>query len=220
MSVYATTPAFADRRPHPRTLALIVAGHAALIAAVMAVKMDLPERILNPPIVVTLIPNPEPPPPPPPTQAREKPATQPLPQQPTHQVQLPIPNQDSIETTEIPNPFPLPQRQVVEPQGAGAQPLPAPVRTGPRFATSASEQRPPYPESKRRLAEEAVLKLRLSIDDRGRIVAVEPVGRADPAFLQSARRHIIAHWRYKPAMENGRPITSSMVIRLRFQLDG
>jgi hypothetical protein len=46
------------------------------------------------------------------------------------------------------------------------------------------------------------------------------VGRADRAFLDAARRHLIAHWRYQPATEDGRTITSSLTITLRFQLDG
>ena len=116
----------------------------------------------------------------------------------------------------LPGPPSLPG---VQPSGPGPQVVADPVRTGPRFATSASELRPPYPEAKRRLEEEAVLKLRLSIDPRGRITAVEPVGSADPAFLQSARRHIIAHWRYTPATEDGRAVASSTVITLRFELD-
>ena len=218
MSVYAPTPGFADRRPHPRTLMLIVAGHAALIAAVMAAKMDLPQRILHRPLVVDLIPIPKPPPPPQP-EVIPKTATQPLPHEPIRQIQIPIPDQHVIDTTSTLSEFPLIQGPVVEPQRPIALPVPEPVRTGPRFATPPSELRPPYPESKRRLAEEAVLKLRLSIDDRGRITSVEPVGSADPAFLQSARRHIIAHWRYKPAMEGDRAVNSSTVITLRFELD-
>ena len=95
----------------------------------------------------------------------------------------------------------------------------APVRVGPRFATPADAVRPPYPPSKIASDEEAVLKLKLSIDPRGRVVAVEPVGRADPAFLAAARRHLLAHWRYKPATEDGRAIASSTVITLRFQLN-
>jgi protein TonB len=79
--------------------------------------------------------------------------------------------------------------------------------------------RPPYPPSKIRSEEEALLTLRLSIDPRGRVVAVEPLGRTDPAFLAAARRHLIAHWRYSPATEDGRAIASSTVITLRFQLD-
>jgi protein TonB len=215
MTVYAPTPGFVDHRPHPRTLILIVAGHAALIAAVMAAKMDLPQRIFDPPTVVTLIPEPTPPPPEP--QVVQKPAAQTLPREPIQHVQIPIPNQDVLQTTEVLNDLPL--GPLVEPQGPVTQPLPEPVRTGPRVATPASELRPPYPESKRRLQEEAVLKLRLSINERGRITAVQPIGSADPAFLESARRHIIAHWRYKPAMEGDRAIASSTVISLRFELD-
>jgi protein TonB len=64
-----------------------------------------------------------------------------------------------------------------------------------------------------------VLKLRLTIDPNGRVVAVEPLNRADPVFLQAARRHLLAHWRYKPAMEDGRAVMSTTVITLRFQLD-
>jgi len=52
------------------------------------------------------------------------------------------------------------------------------------------------------------------------VVAVDPVGRADPVFLAAARRHLIKNWRYRPASEDGRAIGSSLVITLRFQLDG
>ena len=97
---------------------------------------------------------------------------------------------------------------------------PAPVRTGPRFMTPPSAVRPPYPESKISSEEEATLRLRLAIDERGRVIRVDPVGAADPAFLAAARRHLIARWRYQPATEDGRAVVSTTVITLRFQLDG
>ena len=93
------------------------------------------------------------------------------------------------------------------------------TRTGPRFATPDSDIRPPYPESKRALEQEAVLRLRLSIDERGRVIAVDPVGKADATFLAAARRHILKAWRYKPAMEGDKAIPSSTVITLQFELD-
>jgi protein TonB len=46
------------------------------------------------------------------------------------------------------------------------------------------------------------------------------VGSADRAFLEAARRHLLARWRYKPATEGGRTVGSSTVITLRFQLEG
>ena len=79
--------------------------------------------------------------------------------------------------------------------------------------------RPPYPDSKRRSEEEAALRLRLSIDERGRVTAVEPIGAADPEFLAAARAHLLRFWRYKPATEDGRAVATSMVITLRFQLE-
>jgi protein TonB len=85
--------------------------------------------------------------------------------------------------------------------------------------TPDSALRPPYPNDKLRLEEEATLRLRLSIDAHGRVTAVEPVGRADASFLEAARRHIVRAWRYKPAMENGVAVPSVMVINLSFRLE-
>lgn len=65
-----------------------------------------------------------------------------------------------------------------------------------------------------------MLRLKLTIDARGRVIAVEPVGRTDPAFLDAARRHLLAHWRYKPATAKGQAVASSAVITLRFELNG
>jgi protein TonB len=79
--------------------------------------------------------------------------------------------------------------------------------------------RPPYPESKLANEEEAVLHLRLGIAADGRVTSVEPVGRADPVFLDAARRYLIAHWRYSPATVDGRAVASTEVITLSFRLD-
>ncbi len=65
-----------------------------------------------------------------------------------------------------------------------------------------------------------MLTLRLTIDERGRVVAVTPLGRADPAFLDAARRHLLAHWRYRPASEGGRAIASSATVTLHFEING
>ncbi len=94
-----------------------------------------------------------------------------------------------------------------------------PVRLAARFATPDSAVKPPYPLDKRRAEEEATLRLKLSIDERGRVTAVEPIGAADPSFLEAARRHILRAWRYKPATEDGLAVPSSTVINLSFRLE-
>jgi protein TonB len=94
-----------------------------------------------------------------------------------------------------------------------------PVRLAARFATPSNAIKPPYPLDKRRAEEEATLRLRLSIDERGRVTAVEPIGPADASFLAAARRHILRAWRYKPAMEDGMAVPSSTVVNLSFRLE-
>jgi len=205
-------------RSAPHAMLGIMVAHIAVIAAVMSAKLDLPERIQRTITHTYNVPLPPPP--------REPERTQEPPKQSKAVIDRPItlvpllqPDADPIDTT--PTPVPLPGDLVgpgVDPK-PGLRPIPASVLVGPRFATPAGLVRPPYPPSKISSEEEAVLKLRLSIDVGGRVVSVEPVGPVDRAFLDAARRHILARWRYKPAIEDGRAVASSTVITLRFELD-
>ncbi len=211
--------AIAGRRPAPHALLVIVVGHIALIAAVMSARMDLPERIFHRPTVVTPIPIPVPPPPEPQPRAEPQ-ATNSAPSPVPPLVPIAQPSNDPIIASQVPaQPGPIIGPAVIPQPSPVPLPQPPVVRVGPRFATPPSAVRPPYPPSKIASGEEASLKLRLSIDERGRVVAVEPVGNADPAFLSAARRHLLARWRYRPATEGGRAIASSTVISLRFELD-
>jgi protein TonB len=213
---YAVETRPARRKASPSTLALIIAGHAALILAVLNARTAVPERPRDPPIIVDTIKPPDDPAPIPPKL---------LERADTLRTPRPIPLDRPVEII----PVPLPDRPIDVglppiPPGPdiGATPIDPPkpiVRVGPKAATPDHALRPPYPEAKRRLAQEAVLRLRLSIDERGRVRAVEPLGAADPMFLASARSHLIRNWRYSPAMEGGRPVPSSLVITLRFELD-
>jgi protein TonB len=206
----------AQRHSAPHVMLAIIAGHIALIAAVMSAKMDLPERIRDITKVELIPVPPDPPRNVPPPKQTPKPADSRIDRMPTI-VPVPQPRLDQVDPTPIPS---LPDVQHLPNPEPRIAPVPAPVRVGPRFATPPDAVRPPYPASKIQGGEEAVLKLKLSIDARGRVVSVEPVGRADPAFLAAARRHLLAHWRYKPATEDGRAIASSTTITLRFELEG
>ena len=215
----ASRPVTAVRKSSPNVLLAIIAGHVALLAVVMSAKMELPPRIIDPPIIVDWIRPVEPPPP-----------------NPVHPVARPQPGPSNPNHATPIRPLPLPDPGLggpttVDPGPTGpvnSMPIPDPlppthlpgVTIGVRLVTPSAELRPPYPGVKLASEEEAVLKLRLTIDPNGRVVAVEPVGRADPVFLEAARRHLLAHWRYKPAMQDSRAITSTTVITLRFQLDG
>lgn len=221
MSVYAPTPGFVDQRRHPRALLMIVGVHAVVIAAVMTAKMDLPRRIIDRPIKIDWI-DPVSPPPPEPTPQPPKPhrSTASAVDQTPPVVPVSRPPDQTLDQTPVRDP-----RPIVGPSAdAGPIAIPGPitesVRVAARFATPDWLVKPPYPADKQRLEEEATLKLRLTIDALGRVIAVEPIGRADPSFLQAARRHLMAKWRYKPATEDGQPVPSSTVITLRFELEG
>jgi protein TonB len=213
----ASAPRTAERSPSPNAMLAIVAAHVALVALVMSAKLDIPIHINGKPIEVTWIDPVEPPPPNPPVQRTPHPQPGPTALEPEVPVP-PSPGPTLTPTPPLPNPGPF-----VSPSGdllPLPTPTPAPVRIAAQLLTPSSELRPPYPPSKLAAEEEASLRLSLSIDERGRVVAVEPVGRADPVFLAAARRYMLAHWRYKPASEGGRAVASTIVITLKFQLDG
>lgn len=216
----ANRPRVGASRSSPNTLLFVACGHIALLAVAMSVKMALPPRVTDPPTPFIRISVQKPPPPRPvdhrqaqrPTEPTEQPALQPP--MPTAGPQVPLDPNPSLgpPATADPGPVPLPPLPFPPPQPVG-------VSRAAQLLTPVTDLRPPYPQTKLLAGEEATLKLRLTIDESGRVVAVDPVGRADPVFLSAARRHLLAHWRYKPAMKDGRVVPSSIVISLRFELD-
>jgi protein TonB len=218
-----------QRKLSPTALTLIVSAHAVALALLVSARIEVSGP---PPVIKTWVEHiplpPEPVPPPPPPKLEPAPRT-PAPQpsnltQPEPLIDTPTaaPTVDfgPPTTAIVPDIGPVLQTPLRPLPPVLDPPKPAPpVRVAARFNTPADLLRPPYPEGKRQGEEEATLRLRLSIDARGRVTSVEPVGQADPEFLASARRHLVRHWRYQPATENGRPVATTLVITLRFQLE-
>ncbi len=213
MLAYAPRP---DRqRLSPTALTLIIVGHIAAIGAVMSARMAV-EHHRDPPLVIDTIRIPEPPKPvdpqpPKPNQPRTSTLDQPHSIVPPRDPTVPV-------TTDL---RPLPP--LGETIGTGTAPIPVPVdppifRSGPHLATAPAALRPPYPASKRESGDEASLRLKLTIDARGRVIAVDPIGRVDATFFEAARRHILRAWRYQPAMEGSKAVPSTSIITLRFEL--
>jgi protein TonB len=212
------------RRPNVvdrKTLTIIVLGHAVLLAAILTARPDLIVDGRTPPTKIYNVDVPPPPMPVPPNPTVETPPSP----QPSF---MPVPPAivDMVPTVPIvpfdPGPV-LPPGGSIAGSGPGAMPIDPPprlpVRIATRLLTSGEALKPPYPNSKLRLEQEATLRLRLSIDAGGRVIAVDPVGAADPEFLAAARRHIIRSWRYKPAREDGVPVATTTVVTLAFRLD-
>ena len=219
----ASRPATVERRPYPNALLAIIALHVAALAAVMSAKMDIKKVLPVTPIDIFAVPEPDDPPPPSePVRTPAQPQSQDAPvkvTQPDRQVDILLPQDPTLPSGGSVGPA-TPTREVAVNIPPYRPPVPHIVKLGPTLLTSGDDLKPPYPSSKLITEEEASLTLRLAIDERGRVVGVQPVGRVDRVFLEAARRHLIANWRYRPASEDGRPMASSAVITLRFQLDG
>jgi protein TonB len=202
---------------------LIIGAHVAAVAVAMSAKFAIEQTQAPTPTYVENIPLPEVPPEPVlPKQDSNVATPKSSPYVPPVSLPRPPIAGPDIGTTTQPN---IPSGTAVGtdmPATPVLRPLPPliePVRLGPRLATPSTELRPPYPSSKLDSEEEAALRLRLSIDERGRVIEVEPVGSVDAAFFNAARRHLIAKWRYQPATVDGRAIASTTVITLRFELE-
>lgn len=221
MLAYLANDRPAARRTSPRTLALVVGSHAALLALVLTARGELPGMPSFTETDVIFVDPVEPPLPPPPALA--PPSASPSSMIDTPPLIVPVPQP-------MPQPLDhgLPTTYVAPFAGDAMVPLPTPfvvpqpaavIRKAARFATPADDVRPPYPETMRRLGEEASLRLALEVDSRGRVISVEPVGKVDPLFLDAARRHILRRWRYQPATEDGVGIASRITVTLKFELE-
>ncbi|MDQ3077492.1 MAG: TonB family protein [Pseudomonadota bacterium] len=222
MLAYAPNNRSAARAGSARTLLLVVAGHAVLLALVLTARGHVAERLPFTETDITFIDPVAPPPPPPPEPSQPRSYTRSRVDTPTVIVPIPQPAPPALDrgppiadptpfigNAIVPQPVPLP----LDP------PTPVIVRKAARFITPADDIPPPYPQVKRESEQEATLRLSLAIDVRGRVTSVEPVGATDPLFLDAARRHILRRWRYQPATEGGRAVATRITVTLKFELE-
>jgi len=78
---------------------------------------------------------------------------------------------------------------------------------------------PPYPPIARRIGAEGKVTLRLTVSTEGKVMAAEIVsssGRDD--MDQAAQQWIMAHWAYKPALDNGVAVIGHVLATVNFNL--
>jgi len=78
---------------------------------------------------------------------------------------------------------------------------------------------PPYPPAARQVNAEGKVTLRLTVSTEGKVTAAEIVsssGRDD--MDQAAQQWIMAHWAYKPALDNGVTVISHVLATVNFSL--
>jgi protein TonB len=78
---------------------------------------------------------------------------------------------------------------------------------------------PPYPPIARRMGEEGKVTLRLTVSAEGRVTQAEIVASSGRGELdQTAQTWIVAHWIYKPALDNGAAVASQVLTIVTFSL--
>ncbi len=79
--------------------------------------------------------------------------------------------------------------------------------------------RPQYPGIARRQGREGPVTLRVTIDEAGKPRDVKVVtGSGTPALDEEARRCVREEWRFEPALKDGKPISATGLIIVRFRL--
>jgi protein TonB len=227
-----------QRTARPVSFGAVVLLHGAAIAAVLLVKGPGWIQVPDKPLIATEV-QLRPPPPP------ELPPT-PIDQQTPN---VPTISRIDVPPRVIPTPVPsIPMSgDPIEPStaiigsgtlpasGTGTRPEPRieprpevpprdlrpPVRVDsqfdPRFAGALQ---PPYPAAEERNDREGTVRVRVTIGADGRVKAAERVSATSDAFWLATQRHALNRWRFKPATVDGRPVESSKVLSIKFELRG
>lgn len=190
----------------------------------------------QPPEAVETPPEPEPPPvvePPPP---EPMPEPVPIPEKPP-EMTLPEP-EPAPEPRPVAPPKPKPEKALPKPKpvprtarpvGDGSSPIPGnDAITAQRSAGAASAKpgylrnpHPAYPEAARAAGQQGVVMLRVSVDAQGNPTSVRLTRSSGFAVLdERARSTVASQWKFKPARIDGQPVASTVVIPIRFTLNG
>ena len=94
-----------------------------------------------------------------------------------------------------------------------------PVSDTAATGVSSTHSTPPYPMEARLLSHQGTVLLELTISPQGDVTVANIVRTSGFAELDSeAVSWVLAHWKYKPAIQGGVPITSRTQAAVRFDL--
>lgn len=203
------------------SLALVVAIHLGVLAAVvMSPSAPKPIELIEPSIQGVLVmaepePEPIPPPPdvppPPPPSPEKKPEPKPKPKPPPKAP-------PSERAVKAPEPEPIPVTEPVQ-EKAPAEPTPAPVIPPRAEAGQLNNPAPVYPRISRRLREEGVVVLEILIRADGTVGEVRLKNSSGYPRLDDVATKTVAKWRYEPARQGGIAIDYWYVQPVEFTLN-
>lgn len=213
---------YANRRS-PAALAAALALNGGVVALLIAIPAATVIVTRTPPTPTTFI---EVDPVPPPATEPVEPAPRPTAAQQVTEMTVPRPEPlhvdpvvhlDGVADGSV-GVLPLPS--IVDAGLKPPPPLPAPVlvaaKPDPRYADAF---RPAYPPALRREGREGSVTVRVTIDARGRVIAVAMVRATDPIFFEETRRQALKAWRFKPATRDGVAVATEQMMTVQFRLE-
>jgi protein TonB len=204
---------YEPRKTNKTGIALVIAGHAAAIVAVLLAKGTIYIKQPDPPIVVRNIPTDKIPPE----------VVKSLPK-PHDESRIPIivplvqPSKPEILNPTRPDPGP------VVPVITDVGPV-STITPEPKFvqaimdASAATRFQPDYPPALLRADIEGSATVRILIGTDGRVHQVEKVSATEPAFFDATERHALRYWRFKAATRDGVRVESWRTLTVRFKVE-
>ena len=149
-----------------------------------------------------------------------------VPPPPAPDMSVPTVPQIPVPKITIAHPAPTPQaitaiaveKPVVAPSAPVAKPVPA-VAPTPARGIARTHTTPPYPPLAIRLSQQGTVRLHIVLDNSGAIRGVDVLKTSGSEVLdQAAVAWVSKHWRYEPATREGKPIASSVLADVKFDL--
>jgi protein TonB len=198
-------------KKHVFVMATVVLLHGLLFAAVWFARVELPRREESA-LVVTMLGAPVP------AHEIKPPAPRPL----RLTVPIPVALVDNARAIQIPVVDQVSETApAVAIESAASAPVLAITQTlGPELAVQCPERMPPhYPAQAKRQREEGEVRLRVKLDENGRVASVTVVSSSGSPRLDEAARTAIESWRCRPAQRDGQPVRAVALQSLAFVLD-
>jgi protein TonB len=116
-----------------------------------------------------------------------------------------------------PPPPPKPVR--TPPPKPAPAPAPASAPPTPAQAIPGTHTLPPYPPMARRLGHQGTVLLDIQIGTDGRVTSASVAASSGDGGLDAAARAwVLSQWRYRPATQNGSPISERTRVKITFNL--
>jgi protein TonB len=209
-------------------LSLVLCAHLAVFAALRPQSQSIPVETIPEPIMISLLSAPQ--------TASQKPVS---PVQPMTKAQKPIkkpvktpiskpvvprasqPVVQPIEQTSTPaTPTSLPAAEP-ESKATNSKPADAPSYQSPSFnAAYLNNPAPHYPSVSRRLGEQGLVLLRVQVTADGTAGSVELQTGSGSSRLDEAALEAVKKWQFVPAKRGDQPVSASVVVPVRFSIEG